>query len=281
MCSYVRQPKSSAGSDYVPSVATIGDVRQVSPLEKVFTITHGIEGGRVGFRPGQFFMVGLPGYGEAPISISAGDGSTFELCVRRVGNVTEAMHRLTEGDTFTIRGPYGNGFDTKELEGRALLFVAGGIGLVPMRSLIKEVLKDTKAYGRLTLLYGARKPEEMLFCEELTEWRKAGIDVRLTIDKPHPQWNGHTGVITTLIPETEIDPANTDAVVIGPPVMYKFVITELEKKGLGPEDILVSLERRMKCGLGKCGHCQINDYYSCQEGPVFRMSELAGRPESM
>ena len=105
MCSYVRQPKSSATSDYVPSLATIKDVRQVSPLEKVFTITHGIEGGRVEFNPGQFFMVGLPGYGEAPISISAGDGTTFELCVRRVGNVTEALHRLAEGDTFTIRGP--------------------------------------------------------------------------------------------------------------------------------------------------------------------------------
>lgn len=282
MNSYVKQQASGLESPYHPSIATIESVESLSTLEKVFIITHNIDGGaRLAFLPGQFFMVGLPGYGEAPISISSGDGVRFELCIRAVGNVTNAMHRLKAGNRFTIRGPYGRGFETGEMKGRDILFIAGGIGLVPMRSLIKEVLKEKSNYGKLTLLYGARTPEEMLFCTELSKWKKSGVDVRLTIDRVAQGWQENVGVITTLIPEVEVDADNSLAVIIGPPVMYKFVVIELDKKKIPRDRMYVSLERRMKCGIGKCGHCQINSLYACQEGPVFRLSELAGMHESM
>lgn len=278
----VKPRKNRPHSPYVTSLAEIVRVEPVTELEKVFTVRHTIGGGeRLAFLPGQFFMVGLPGYGEAPISISAGDGEVFELCIRRVGNLTNALHRLDAGGTFTIRGPFGRGFDVDAMEGHSLLFVAGGIGLVPMRSLVREVLSRKDRFGRLTLLYGARTPDEMLFCTELTGWREAGMDVRLTVDRDAPGWDGNVGLITTLIPGVEADPERTLAVIIGPPVMYRFVVFELDKLAIPRSAIYVSLERRMKCGLGKCGHCQINSLYACQEGPVFTLNELEGMHESL
>jgi NAD(P)H-flavin reductase len=233
------------------------------------------------YSPGQFFMVGLPGWGEAPISVTSptGQKSSFELCVRAAGNLTNAIHRLKKGDTLWVRGPFGRGFDLDSMKGRDILFVAGGIGIVPMRSLVKSVL-GSKDFGNLTLVYGAKNPEDLIFMDEIGEWRNSGVDVRITVDSAESGWKGHVGVVTTLIPDLAIRAGNTVAAVIGPPVMYKYVIMMLEKKLLGPDDILVSLERRMKCGLGKCGHCQINSVYVCQEGPVFKLSELAGMPEA-
>lgn len=281
MCSS-GNPLKSNESPYLPLKAEVRRVEKVSPRERLFEVrpTWLEKGERLEFAPGQFFMVGLPGYGEAPISISSGDGKVFELCIRAVGNVTNAAHRLTEGEHIWMRGPFGRGFDTRALEGKDLLFIAGGIGMVPMRSLVKEVLKDPSRYGRLTLLYGAREPDELLFLDDMGRWKLKGVDARITIDKPHQDWDGKVGVITTLIPEVDVDPENTVAVIIGPPVMYKFVILSLDKKNITHENVLVSLERKMKCGLGKCGHCQINNYYGCQDGPVFRLSELKGLHEA-
>lgn len=268
-------------SPYLPAPGTVERVTRVTEKERLFVVTPK-DPTLLDFKPGQFFMVGLPGYGEAPISVSSapGDGRSFELCVRAAGNVTNAMHRLKKGDTLWIRGPFGTGFNLDEMTGRDIVFIAGGIGIAPMRSLIKAVLKR-EGFGRLTLIYGSKSPEEMLFGEEVPGWMDKGMDVRLTIDKPHPKWSGNAGAVTTLIPDVKVNEGRTIAVIIGPPVMYKFVIYSLKDKRIGPDDIYVSLERRMKCGLGKCGHCQINSVYVCQEGPVFRLSALAGLPEAI
>ncbi len=268
-------------SPYLPSLGIIERSIRVSEKERLFTINPSNDS-LLKYRPGQFYMVGLPGYGEAPISITSGPGEKkIELCIRAVGNLTNAFHNLRKGDSIWLRGPFGRGFALEELEGRDIIFVAGGIGIVPMRSLLKAVLARREKFGRLTLIYGSKSPEELLFVEEMDDWRSAGMDVQLTVDKPSLGWKGGTGVVTTLIPKVETAEKNTIGVIIGPPVMYRFVILSLNAKGLGADDIYVSLERRMKCGVGKCGHCQINSIYVCQCGPVFRMSELKGMPEAI
>ena len=266
----------------MPLATTIERVVRLTEKERLLRVSSGQA--RFSFEPGQFFMAGLPGYGEAPFSISSfpfyADGG-FELCIRAVGNLSSAIHRLRKGDTLWVRGPFGRGFDLQEFKGKDIVFVAGGIGIVPMRSLVKAVAGQRDEYGRLTLIYGSKTPDDILFNEELRGWSEAGFDVRLTIDAPHPAWKGNVGVVTTIIPHVEMDPSKTVAVIIGPPVMYRFVILSLWDKRLPREKILVSLERRMKCGVGKCGHCQINNVYTCQEGPVFRLSEIRNLPEAL
>ena len=266
---------------YLPIAGTVERSIRVSEKERLFSIIPS-DPSLLQYKPGQFYMAGLPGYGEAPISVTSGPGDALiELCVRAVGNLTNALHALRKGDRIWLRGPFGRGFNLEELEGRDIMFIAGGIGIVPMRSLLKAVLDRREKFGRLTLIYGAKGPEEILFAEEMDGWRARGMDVKLTVDRSAPGWKGNTGVVTTLIPKVAVAEKNTIGVIIGPPVMYRFVILSLNAKGLGPDDIFVSLERRMKCGLGKCGHCQINSLYVCQCGPVFRMSELKGMVEAI
>ncbi len=262
-------------SPYVSVPAVVERVARLTELDRLFRIAPETPLPTL-HRPGQFLMAGLPGYGEAPFSISSPpeDEGGFELCIRAVGNLTRAIHRLTKGDRLWIRGPYGRGFPVDELKGRNLLFIAGGIGIVPMRSLIKTVLARRDSYRRLTLLYGIKSPEEKLFGGEMEQWSAQGLECLVTVDRPQPRWHGHVGVVTTLIPPLDIDEDDTTAVVIGPPVMYKYVILSLGSKRLRGTDIFLSLERRMRCGVGKCGHCQINSVYTCQEGPVFRLSEI-------
>lgn len=268
-------------SPYLPVSGTVERSIRVSEKERLFTISPSSDT-LLRYRPGQFYMVGLPGYGEAPISITSGPGEKkIELCIRAVGNLTNAFHNLRKGDNIWLRGPFGRGFALEELESKDIIFVAGGIGIVPMRSLLKAILGRRERFGRLTLIYGAKSPEEILFSEEMDGWREGGMDVQLTVDRPSLGWKGNTGVVTTLIPKVETAEKNTVGVIIGPPVMYRFVILSLNAKGLGADDIYVSLERRMKCGVGKCGHCQINSIYVCQCGPVFKMSELRGMPEAI
>ncbi|MEK7773224.1 MAG: FAD/NAD(P)-binding protein, partial [Deltaproteobacteria bacterium] len=258
MSLYANPIKNNAPSPYLPAACTIEEAVKPTDKEKFFRVTPH-DPALLDYSPGQFFMVGLPGYGEAPISITSGpgEGGFIELCVRAVGNVTNAIHRLEKGDTLWIRGPFGRGFDINGMAGKDVLFVAGGLGIVPMRSLIKAVIQGARP-GRLTLIYGSKGPEEILYKDEFEEWRAKGIDMKITIDRPCPGWGGDVGTVTALIPPLDIDAGGTVAVVIGPPVMYKFVIWSLRQKGIKDDEILVSLERRMKCGLGKCGHCQIN-----------------------
>ncbi|MDH5364152.1 MAG: FAD/NAD(P)-binding protein [Dehalococcoidia bacterium] len=263
-------------SIYLPHLAELIRVEPIAEREKLFEfkLSHGKE---LGHKPGQFVEISLFGIGEMPISISSSPTKkrSFELAVRAVGNVTNALHRLSKGATVGIRGPFGNGFPLESLKHKDILIVAGGIGLFPLRSLINYILDKRSEFGRLIILSGSRTPKERMFVNELEKWhRREDIELWETVDEGDEEWTGHVGVVTTLSSEVHIDPEKIFAVVVGPPVMYKFVVAECHKKGIPDERIIMSLERRMKCGIGKCGHCQINGVYVCQEGPVFTYAEV-------
>jgi sulfhydrogenase subunit gamma (sulfur reductase) len=264
-------------SIYLPTVARIADIRNLTDMERLYTIELP-DGYSLNNRPGQFVEVSVFGVGEAPISISSSpsrSNGSFELCVRRVGDLTGVLHQMTVGDTIGVRGPFGRGFPVERFRGKDLLFAPGGMGLPPLRSLINEVLDDRGNYGRVTILYGARTPGDLLFKDELAEWdARDDVDLRLTVDRGDETWEGNVGVITTLFPGLQVYARNTIAVVIGPPVMYRYVLMELLGKGIPEGNIWFSLERRMKCGVGKCGHCQMENLYTCQSGPAFPYSEI-------
>jgi NAD(P)H-flavin reductase len=270
-------------SPYLPEKATIKSIASLTETERLFTLT--LDSGRnLGHTPGQFVEVSLFGIGEGPISISSppADDNSFELGVRAAGNLTRAMHKLAAGDTLGIRGPFGNGFPVETLMGKDLLFVAGGIGLVPLRSLIKYSLTHRNAFGRIIILFGARSPKERLFTDELADWSsRTDVEFLETVDRGDESWKGNVGVITTLFKKISIDPRRTAALIVGPPVMYKYALLEVQAKEVPKQNIWLSLERRMKCGLGKCGHCQINNYYVCQEGPVFTFAQIEDREEAL
>lgn len=269
---------------YVPIAAHIKDVRPLTALEKLFTIQLP-NGASLAHQPGQFVEVSVLGVGEAPISISSSPSRSngiFELCIRKVGDLTQVLHTLQPGDPIGIRGPFGQGFPFKQFYGRDLLFVIGGLGLAPARSLIYQVLDERYRFGRLIILYGARSPSELLFLDEIEAWKdKEDAEISLTVDRPDDQWHGNVGVITTLIPHVEIDPSKTVAITIGPPIMYRFVLIELISKGIREGNIWLSLERRMKCGVGKCGHCQIHHLYACQDGPCFSYAHIKKLAEAL
>jgi sulfhydrogenase subunit gamma (sulfur reductase) len=227
--------------------------------------------------PGQFVEVSIFGVGEAPISVCSSPTlqGSFELCVRKIGKVTSTLHTLSVGDEIGIRGPFGKGFPVSILEGNDLLLVAGGLGLAPLRSLINYVVDNRRDFGKVSILLGCHTPQDILFGDEIERWsERIDVGFQCTVDKGDPEWKGSIGVITTLIPGLTLDPLQTFGIVVGPPVMYKYVIGELIHKGIPEHQILLSLERHMKCGLGKCGHCQIHNIYCCQDGPVFRYDRI-------
>ena len=271
-------------SVYLPMMARLVKTEQMTDLEKLFTLELP-EGVHLGNEPGQFVEVSLFGIGEAPISISSSpsrSNGTFEMCVRNVGDLTNAMHNLEPGALLGIRGPFGNPFPIDKMKGRDVLFVAGGLGLPPLRSLINQVLDERGFFGRVIILYGTNEPSRILFQDELAEWdERDDVEFLMTVDRGDENWQGNVGVITTLFPKITINPRNTVATVVGPPIMYRFVLMELLGKGIPETQIYLSLERRMKCGVGKCGHCQINELYCCQDGPVFRYADIKGLEEAL
>jgi len=268
----------------MPIPAWITNIRPMTKLEKLFSIELP-SGMSLNHDPGQFVEVSVLGVGEAPISISSSpsrsDGS-FELCVRRVGSLTNALHSLEIGNTIGIRGPFGRGFPIHRFYGKDMLFVPGGLGLAPLRSLINQVLDERHNFGRIIILYGARHPSEQLFKDELVEWEaRDDVELHLTVDRPDEDWKGNVGVITILFSKVQLHARNTVAVTVGPPVMYRFVLVELLGKGIPEGNIWLSLERRMKCGIGKCGHCQMHHIYTCQEGPSFSYAEIRHLEEAL
>ena len=271
-------------SIYAPKIARLAEVRPMTELEKLFVIELP-NGESLGHQPGQFVMLAIPGVGEAPISISSSPSRSngrFELCVRRMGDVTGALHRMKPGDYVGIRGPFGHGFPIEQMRGKDMLFAPGGLGLAPLRSLINQVLDERGSFGRVIILYGAKRPAELLFRDELEQWAaRDDVEFHVTVDRGDETWTGNIGVITTLFPKITVDPRNTVAVTCGPPIMYRFVLMEMLGKGIPETQIYLSLERRMKCGLAKCGHCQINHLYACKEGPVFTYAQIKNVPEAL
>jgi NAD(P)H-flavin reductase len=263
-------------SIFLPEIAEVISTQQLTEMEKYIELkikeTREFE-----FIPGQFIQLSVFGIGEAPISISSSpfNKDTIGLCVRKAGDVTSAIHKLEAGSYIGIRGPLGNGFPVEEMKGKDLLFIAGGLGLAPLRSLINYVLERRDDFAKITILYGAKSPGEILFADELELWKtRKDIELDITLDKPDDNWSGKSGVITRLIPPLDLEPTNTYALVVGPPVMYKYVLLELQTKQISEDHIIMSLERRMKCGIGKCGHCQINGVYVCLDGPEFSYHTL-------
>lgn len=268
---------------YQPTLAEMVKIEQLAEKEKLFTL-HLKDGRDLGHRAGQFVEVSVFGVGEAPIGVTSSPtrNGTFELCIREVGDVTRALHRMEPGSTVGIRGPFGNGFPIDKMRGKDLLFAPGGMGLPPLRSVIQQVLDERESFGRVIILYGTRNPSELLFKDELARWEaRDDVELHVTVDRGDESWTGNVGVITTLFPKVTINPRNTVALTVGPPVMYRFVLMELLSKGIQDGNIFLSLERRMKCGLGKCGHCQINNVYVCQKGPVFSYAQLKDLPEAI
>ncbi|MHB1460321.1 MAG: FAD/NAD(P)-binding protein [Armatimonadota bacterium] len=269
---------------YLPEVATILHTEMMTANDQYIEIQLP-NAKDLGHMPGQFVQLSVVGVGEAPLSVSSSPDlhGSFEVVVRNAGRVTDALHRLATGATLGFRGPFGTHFPVDEgMKGKDVLFICGGIGLVPLRSAIQYVLNRRGDYGEVNILLGTRSPAERLFTDELAAWTETeGVTFLETVDRADEQWTGNMGLITTLIPQIKVVPSNTCVIICGPPVMYKFVIRELTARGMTFNDIYVSLERRMKCGVGKCGHCQINGLYTCMDGPVFNYADVADAPEAI
>ena len=237
------------------------------------------------FNPGTFNMLSILGVGEAPISISssADEKGFFEHTIRSVGSLTNFLSHLKVGATVDIRGPYGAGWPVAEAKGKDVIIVAGGIGLAPLRPLIKTIQKNRSEYGKLEILYGTRNPQELLFTDEFAEWRElADTKLLLTVDNAGgADWPGNVGVVTTLFNQMAIVPDQAIVVLCGPGIMMKFAVRDLLSRGFKAEQIFVSLERRMSCGIKKCGNCQIGPLFVCQDGPVFRYAEIKDIPEGI
>jgi NAD(P)H-flavin reductase len=266
---------------FLPREATIVRSVQATPTETHFTLKMA-DGQPMEYEPGQIVELSLFGYGEIPIGIASSPTrkNTFDLVVRSVGRVSGAVGKLDKGESVYVRGPLGHGFPLTELRGHDVLIVAGGIGLCPTRSLIQYILDRRDEFKRFVLFYGAREPGLQLFIDDLAKWRTANdVEYHETVDKSDPSWSGNVGVITTLFPQVELTP-QTRAVICGPPIFYRFVIRELDMIGIPRENVFADLERRMKCGVGKCGHCQINDKYVCVDGPVFSFADVQALEEA-
>jgi len=258
---------------FLPTVVPIKEIRQEIPLVATYRLPKP-EG--FSHKPGQFLEVSLFGKGEVPISISSPPSyEDILLTIRNTGYVTSAIHTLKEGEIVGIRGPLGNSFPYEEYKGYDVLFVGGGIGLAPLRSLLWEMLYHREDFGRILLLYGARTPADLLYPWQYEEYERKGVEVLLTVDRGDEKWTGNVGVVTTLFDKIKIEPERTVAYVCGPGIMIRFALRDLvEKLGIPANNCIATLERHMKCGVGKCGHCVIAEKYVCIDGPVFRYPEI-------
>lgn len=253
---------------YLYKTMKILSVREETPIDRTYTLAY--EGPLVG---GQFFQVSLPGVGEAPISISDFDGKTVDMTVRNVGRLTSKIFDLKEGDSLFYRGPYGNGFTTEPYKGKRLLLIAGGTGLAPVKSVLRYAVENADELEAFQAIVGFKSPEDILFTEDLKAWQDQ-VDLRITVDREAPGWRGKVGMVTEHMDDLDLsDPEHLQAVVVGPPMMMKFTVMALQKRGLKDENIWVSYERNMSCGVGKCGHCKIDDTYVCVDGPVFTFDQ--------
>ncbi len=268
---------------YLPYPASIDNVKEETPDIRTFRLSFTDREMRdhFTFRPGQFVLVSVFNCGEAPISISSSPTSSaiFELSIKRVGSLTGEIHRCSTGEEMGVRGPYGNGFPLERLYGSDLLFVGGGIGLASLRSMIQYVFARRSEFGRINILYGARSPEDIVFRADLAGWEEEkDARVLITVDKGDRKWKGGTGPVTRLWQKTDIAPSSTKAIVCGPPVMISYVVFDLLKMGFAEDDIISTVERNMKCGVGKCGHCSIGSKFTCIHGPVFTYREMKEMP---
>lgn len=267
----------------VPKLGVVTDVRIDTPDVKTFRV-NGLDGGVV-FKhmPGQCAMLSIPGVGEAMFSITSSPTNTeyMEFSIKKCGCLTSWLHQMDVGQQITIRGPYGNGFpvDTA-FKGQDLLFVAGGIGLAPLRSVINYVRANRANYGKVDIVYGSRSKDDLVdYNEIISEWcKEEGINVHLTIDREQEGWDGHVGFVPNYVKELNFTTDKT-VIICGPPIMIKFTLAGLIELGFDKTQVYTTMELKMKCGVGKCGRCNIGDKYVCKDGPVFRCDELGELPD--
>jgi NAD(P)H-flavin reductase len=273
-------PASRDSGALLPRLFRVARVRRELADVRTLELESSDGDAPVAFRPGQFMMLYVFGIGEVPLSISGDPAQPDRLIhtVRAVGAATRAVCAAKKDDVVGVRGPYGQGWPLEAGVGRDVVIMGGGIGLAPLRPLLRAVLAQRGAFGRVVLLVGARTPATLLFKTELARWRaRFDLDVRVTVDAADAAWNGDVGVITTLLPRATFDPATTTAFVCGPEVMMRLAAAELVQQGVSPETVFLSMERNMKCAVGLCGHCQFGPDFVCKDGPVFSYSRVADR----
>lgn len=266
----------------IPQIGIVTDIRTDTPDVKTFRVNAPKGGKCFEHMPGQCAMLSIPGVGEAMFSITSSPTNKefMEFSIKRCGGLTEWLHQMEVGQAVTIRGPYGRSFpvDTA-LKGKDLLFIAGGIGLAPLRSVIDYCLANRKDYGKIDIVYGSRSADDLVDIDQIrNEWANAeNVDVHLTIDRPQDGWTGHVGFVPAYVKELEFD-TNKTALLCGPPIMIKFTLASLQEMGYDKTQVYTTMELRMKCGVGKCGRCNIGSKYVCKDGPVFRCDQLDELP---
>lgn len=266
---------------FVPVAARLEEVVPETPTIKTFVLRpeHPIP-----FRSGQFVQLELPGLGEAPFTPSSSprEPDRIEITILRTGLVTSALHDLEPGATLGIRGPFGKGYPVAKLAGQDVLVVGGGVGLAPLRALLYHLYAEPERYGRVSIRYGARSPEELCFRRQHETWAaRDRVDFTPTIDRPAPDWGGHVGLVTTLLDDLDMDLERTVAVSCGPEVMLKFVTWKLLDLGFAPERIYLSMNRNMSCGMGLCGRCNIGTHYLCKDGPDLCYADIQDIPYAL
>lgn len=265
-------------SPYRPDLATIQEVIQETHNIKTFRVVFDdSEKMRTfTFRPGQVAQLSVFGTGESTFVINSPPTRMdyLQFSVMRVGEVTQKLHQLNAGDQVGIRAPLGNGFTYEDMKGKDILFIGGGIGMAPLRTLLLYMLDNREDYGKITVIYGARSPLDLCYRYEFEEWRAEGVDLVLTVDNEFPGWEERVGFVPTVLSEESPSPLNKVALVCGPPIMIKFVLYSLRELGFEDQQIVTTLEKRMKCGIGICGRCNIGSKYVCVDGPVFTCEQL-------
>lgn len=267
----------------IPKIGVVTDIRRDTPDVKTFRVV-GTDGKKLfEHLPGQCAMVSVPGVGESMFSITSSPTNEeyMEFSIKKCGCVTEVIHSIDVGQQITVRGPYGRNFPVEEdFKGKDLLFISGGIGLAPLRSVINYVRHYRNNYGKVVVVYGARSADDLVDIEEIrNEWmNEKNFEVYLTIDRPQEGWNGHVGFVPAYVKEIGLDPHMT-AILCGPPIMIKFTLQGLLELGFTKTNVYTTLELRMKCGVGKCGRCNVGSKYVCKDGPVFRMDEIDELPD--
>jgi NAD(P)H-flavin reductase len=269
-----------------PEAATITQVIVETPTIRTYRLTFDDPGvmEAFSFQPGQIGQMGIMGAGESTFAISSPPSHReyIQFSVMKTGEVTSAIHELNEGDPVAVRAPLGCAFPTSDWKGKSVMVVAGGIGMAPLRSLFMHLLDHRSDYGELQLIYGARTPADLCYEEDRAAWaERQDIDFIATIDAEHPDWTGRVGMVPTVMEESGLKPEGTVAVTCGPPIMIKFALQSLDRLGYREEQIYTTLERRMKCGIGLCGRCNVGAKYVCTDGPVFTLQDLRELPDEL
>jgi NAD(P)H-flavin reductase len=267
-----------SANPYAPQPLELAEVIDETPTIKTLVVAPAEP---VAFRAGQFVQLTLPGVGEAPFTPSSSplEPERLAITILKTGAVTDRLHECRAGQTLGLRGPFGKGYPLEKLAGKEVLVVGGGVGLAPLRALILALLADLEPIERMSIRYGARCMEELLYRNQHDEWaRHPKVDFTCTIDNPQEGWTGRTGVVTTLLKDLDVDKSNCYAFVCGPSIMLKFTTLALMEEGLKAEQIYLSMNRRMSCGMGLCGRCNIGPYYLCKDGPDMNYALIEGYP---